>query len=229
MGELMSTTLRYPYSFEARKPAYIWPVLFVPEFYQDEKEQAHLDFFDPEWERVLFHPHLRVEFCSGTGAWLIENALRYPEVQWIGVDLKYDRVQKIHNKIQKYHLKNCVAVLGQAEIFTRYYLKEHSVEQVYVNFPDPWPKKKHAKNRLMQAPFLTSIKKVLTPGGKLTFVTDDTEYLKQGILAMQSDGWSPALESPFYQPLASDYGTSFFETLWSSKGKINYLTQFYSA
>lgn len=107
---------------------------------------------------------------------------------------------------------------------TQFYLPRHSLSEIFVNFPDPWPKLRHAKHRLIQRPFLEEVAGVMLPEGKATFVTDDPPYALQMLHELaQSPSWQPLLQSPHYILNPPDYGTSFFSDLWNKKGHNTHL------
>jgi tRNA (guanine-N7-)-methyltransferase len=218
--------LKYPYTFEERAPTFLDGVLFIPEFYTQEDQKHHQSFSDSHWFSMFVTKPVFVEYCSGNGQWLCEMAKKHPDILWIGCELKYERVKKIYKRIKTEQITNCLIAFGTAETLTKFYLPKESISFVYINFPDPWPKKKHAKHRLFQAPFLEDLKKVMSEEAKICLATDDMPYLEQAILEMSSSNLTPCLTAPYYRPLPEDYGYSFFEDLWTIKGKQNYQTLF---
>lgn len=182
----------------------------------------------PGWEDAeIFgnsHP-VRVEYCSGNGAWIAERAAREPEINWVAVEKKFDRVRKIWSKINNYQLRNLIVIYGEALQVTADYFPSGSLSSVYVNFPDPWPKRHHARHRLFVPPFLEEIKRCLQVGGAITIATDHLAY-SESMLALfnQFESFSSRLPEPYYTHEMADYGTSYFEDLWRSQGsEIRYL------
>lgn len=218
--------LKYPYTYENRTPVFIDGVLFIPEFFTETDELKHSVFSDSNWDKLCKHPNIYVEYCSGNGQWVCEMAKKHPEVLWIACEIKYSRANKIYKRIHAESIPNCIVVFGAAEILTKYYLKPASVNSVFINFPDPWPKKRHAKHRLFQTPFLMDLKTAMRANGQLCLATDDMPYLEQAISEMTLLGFKAVYQAPHYQLLPEDYGYSFFEDLWSQKGKQNYQTRF---
>ena len=103
-----------------------------------------------------------------------------------------------------------------AEDFCTYYLKENSIEKAYVNFPDPWPKNSHAKNRIIQTPFIEMLTRVCKPLASLTLVTDHQKYAEQMMKVVSSQPrWMLLSDGS----LSDEYGTSYFNRLWQSLGK----------
>ncbi|MGR3973523.1 MAG: tRNA (guanine(46)-N(7))-methyltransferase TrmB [Candidatus Rhabdochlamydia sp.] len=216
--------LTYPFTWEDRRPCLHEGVLFIPRYYDHPTE-----WIFPSWEEIFNNSHpVHIEYCTGNGTWLAERA-RDPSVNWVAVEKRFDRVQKIWSKKQTKKLDNLLIVYGDAHLFIRHYLKEHQVEGVYVNFPDPWPKLKHAKNRLFQPEFVHHLGRVMKEGKMLTVVTDDEVYSHQVMKEMSENKlWTPSFPAPHYVTELEGYGSSFFEELWRQKGKqIRYMKFMY--
>jgi len=160
-----------------------------------------------------------VEYCSGNGLWISEKAKQHPEVQWIAVEKKYERVRKIWAKCQNLALDNLTVVFGMGEVWTALFVPDASVSHVFVNFPDPWPKKRHAKHRLIQDEFLNEVKRILIPGGMLTLVTDDIDYSSQMVEVVLKAGFKSSFPEPHYITDFENYGSSYFDSLWREKGR----------
>lgn len=208
--------LRYPYSWEERRPALHQRVFFVPPHYQ-----KHDGTLLPPFEegRAVF-----IEYCSGNGAWVLEKA-REKNAFWLAVEKKFDRVSKVWAKMQNLNLDNLIIVCGEALTFSQNYLPASSIDGIFINFPDPWPKAKHAKNRLIQPPFVAELARILKPGAAMMLVTDDPPYAQQVIEKMQENrAFVAAFAPPHFVTDWKDYGTSYFDSLWRAKGKtIHYI------
>lgn len=214
-----------PCCFENRRPLIIQRLLYIPLNYDKHQKFSSLNF-----ERIFPRKQpAAIEYCSGNGQWIIEKAKQNPQVNWIAVEKRLDRVRKIWAKMHNDGLGNLFVVFSEAETFTKYYLKEEQISFVFINFPDPWPKQKHAKHRLIQKDFLSDLAKVLNRSGEITLVTDDEKYKDQMIKTFQNaEPFHSLYPSPFYQTKLETYGSSFFENLWKSKGRnIFYLKYIY--
>lgn len=215
--------LTYPFSWEARKPAIHKQVLFIPKHYDQHKE-----FRFPSWEEPeLFgrSGKIMIEFCSGNGAWIANRAESRSDENWVAVEQKFERVRKIWKKGQLLETKNLFVICGEALTFTSNYLPANSVDGVFINFPDPWPKAKHAKNRLIQAPFVEQLARIIKPGGEAVFATDDLPYATQMHKEMRANPkFTSVFPDPYYVNEWPDYGASYFDSLWRGKGRqIHYL------
>lgn len=217
--------LKWPCSWEERRPVLSERVLFVPQHYV-----GHQDWVFPGWnDPLLFGKEGKVyiEYCSGNGAWILEKAIQNPLDHWVAVEKKFERVRKIWAKLQNLQVPNLIIICGEAVTFSRYYLPEHSVDGIYVNFPDPWPKGRHAKNRLLQEPFVGELSRIVKKKGKSILVTDDPPYSEQMIAEMKKGcGWKADFPDPCYVTEWPDYGTSYFDELWREKGRAIRYMQF---
>jgi tRNA (guanine-N7-)-methyltransferase len=217
--------LKCPFRWETRRPLIFDRVLFVPTHYDKHCEWEFPGFTDA----TIFgnaHPIL-VEYCSGNGDWIAAKALQFPHFNWIAVEKRFDRVRKIWSKMQNKQINNLWIVCGEALTFSRFYLPPESIDEVFVNFPDPWPKRGHAKHRLIQTPFVEECTRIVKPGGNMTLVTDDGDYSQQMIHVLTSHAcWASRFPDPHYTTNWPGYGDSFFETLWRAKGCVIRYHQF---
>ncbi len=213
--------LYIPCTYETRHPLLLDRFLFVPSNYRKHADFGHLDL------PGLFgnsNP-VNVEYCSGNGAWAAARAADSPDVNWLAVEKKFDRARKIWLKAHNQNLPNLFVVYGDALDFTDHYLQEGSVFAAFVNFPDPWPKDKHAKHRLICPAFLDCLGSVLKLGAAVTLATDNDAYAGQMIEAFFQKKWHSRFEPPYFKTVWPEYGDSYFKALWESKGlSIKYLS-----
>ncbi len=184
--------------------------------------------FSKELQNILAgHAQVHIEYCSGNGEWIHQKALLHPDILWIAVEKQFKRVQKIWSKKQNSSLRNLFIVCGEALEASEYYFKSHSVDEVYINFPDPWPKNKHAKFRLVQGAFVKQLYRILKPLGIVNFLTDDGPYSGQAIQTfLKSDLFTSQIGAPFYESEIQDYGSSYFRSLWEEKKRGFYFSKF---
>ena len=118
---------------------------------------------------------LEVELGTGKGRFLIESGRRHPERNYLGLErsLSYYRVAR--DRIRKAGLPNVRVLRADASEFVRE-APDHSVEGLHAYFPDPWPKKKQRKRRLIDAALLSMAFRIVRPDGSLRIVTDHAEY-----------------------------------------------------
>jgi tRNA (guanine-N7-)-methyltransferase len=211
--------LKSPFTWEKRHILVHDRIWYVPDQYED-----FANFSFPGWNHSLFFEQERpicLEYCSGNGSWIAAKAQSHPEYNWVAIERKFDRVRKIWSKVKNFQLSNLLAVCGEGYRVTHHYIPKESIDSVYINFPDPWPKRRHAKYRIVQLPFIKEIYRILQPGGVLTMVTDDVAYSQEMIHVLhQVLGFQSVFGHPHYIVDYPDYGTSYFEDLWRQKGKI---------
>ncbi len=122
---------------------------------------------------------LEVELGCGDASFLIEYARCSPKKNFIGVERLLGRIQKLDKKGRRAGLTNTRGVRIESAYFLEYLLPSHCAEAIHVYFPDPWPKKKHHKHRLINEGFPSLAKKVLQPNGIVYLRTDDVDYYNQ--------------------------------------------------
>ncbi|NKC00398.1 MAG: tRNA (guanosine(46)-N7)-methyltransferase TrmB [Pseudomonadales bacterium] len=116
-----------------------------------------------------------IEVGFGMGDALTQWAKLLPTWRFLGIDLYRPGVGSLVNKLVTHELANVrVANLPAQEVFSQ--LTNDSVDEVRILFPDPWPKKKHAKRRLIQTEFVSDVARCLTTSGVLRIATDWDPY-----------------------------------------------------
>jgi tRNA (guanine-N7-)-methyltransferase len=122
---------------------------------------------------------LEVELGSGDGSFLVEYARRHPERNFIGVERLLGRIRKMERKGRRAGLANLRGVRIESSYFLEYLLPAHSAAALHIYFPDPWPKRKHRRLRLVNERFPALACQALAPGGTVYLRTDDEDYFKQ--------------------------------------------------
>jgi tRNA (guanine-N7-)-methyltransferase len=122
---------------------------------------------------------LEVELGAGDGSFLVQYAAQHPEHNFIGVERLLGRLRKIDRKGRRGGLQNLRVMRLEATYFIQYQLSKDSVTTIHIYFPDPWPKRKHRKNRLVQTGFPELCAQVLKQDGVVYLRTDDLDYFQQ--------------------------------------------------
>ena len=118
------------------------------------------------------------EIGSGHGHFLVQYARAFPAKLCVGVDIIRDRLNRSGKKLDRAKLTNCHFVQAEAREFLDALPPSVAFTEVWVLFPDPWPKKRHHKNRILQAEFLEAIASRAGEGARLYFRTDHAEYFQ---------------------------------------------------
>ena len=120
-----------------------------------------------------------IEIGFGDGTVLIETALKNPNKNFIGIEVYDSGLGQCLNEINKHKIKNIRLIYGDAvEVFEQFITKK-SVEKINILFPDPWPKKRHHKRRLINKRFLALLSKSLINKGIINISTDWEDYAQQ--------------------------------------------------
>ena len=120
---------------------------------------------------------LHVDLGCGDGLFLCELAQRYPDRNFLGVERLVGRVAKACRKADA--LDNVRILNVENSYAVRYLLPETSVETFYLLFPDPWPKRRHQRRRIVKVDFLDSIHRALANDGFFRIATDQLDYFEQ--------------------------------------------------
>ena len=122
---------------------------------------------------------VEVELGAGDGSFIAQWAALNPERNFLGIERLLGRLRKIERKSRRAGLANIRALRLEAAYFTEYLLPRESVSAFHIYFPDPWPKRKHRQNRLINEHFTEVLRAALVPGGMVYLRTDDADYFAQ--------------------------------------------------
>ena len=153
-----------------------------------------------------------LEIGFGGGEHLAEQAARRPDVRLIGAEPFVNGVASAVRHLHDRGLENVRLHQGDARELTAA-LPEGSVDRVFILFPDPWPKARHRKRRLMQPEFIAELGRVLRPGGALRFATDWRDYAAWTLERMLKDpafGWTAETARDWREP-PPDHVTTRYE------------------
>jgi len=139
---------------------------------------------------------LEVELGCGDASFLVELARQHPEKNFIGVERLLGRISKLDRKGRRTGLVNLRGVRIESAYFLQYLLPPHSAKAIHIYFPDPWPKKKHHKNRLIKEGFPALVRAALAPGGKIFLRTDDVPYFSQMVEVFDAAKEFKKIETP---------------------------------
>lgn len=147
-----------------------------------EPNVAPLDFDELFGRRAP----VQVDLGCGDGSFLVSLAEQMPEKNFFGVERLLHRVRTAIRRSKR--LNNVRVLRTETSLVVRHLLGGESVEGFYLLFPDPWPKRRHHRRRIVTLEFLSALSAALQPNGFLTIATDYTEYFDViSRLAQQSE------------------------------------------
>jgi tRNA (guanine-N7-)-methyltransferase len=139
---------------------------------------------------------LEVELGCGDGSFLLQWARLHPQHNFLGVERLLGRLRKVDRKGVRAGLTSLRLIRIEASYFMEYLLPPASVHALHIYFPDPWPKRKHRKHRLINEHFTRVAADVLVPGGAVFLRTDDGNYLSEMKAVFESNARFGPLETP---------------------------------
>lgn len=172
---------------------------------------------------ALFAPQpprpLVLDIGFGRGEFLMALAEKQRERAFLGVEVSFKRVLKLARRLARSDLCNVRLVEGPAEQVLEC-LPEASIDEAWINFPDPWPKKRHHRRRLVQPVFVGLVCRRLAAGGVLSVATDHVEYAEHVAEVLSSE---PRLEN-LYAPdrflrQVDDRPVTAYELEWRAQGR----------
>jgi tRNA (guanine-N7-)-methyltransferase len=139
---------------------------------------------------------LEVELGSGDSSFLVEYARRQAGHNFIGVERLLGRIRKLDRKGRRAGLTNLRGVRIESSYFLEYLLPPHVAIALHIYFPDPWPKRKHRRHRLINERFPALARQALAPGGTVYLRTDDANYFEQMTGVFAADPAFHPVETP---------------------------------
>jgi tRNA (guanine-N7-)-methyltransferase len=130
---------------------------------------------------------LVLEIGSGMGETTSEIAKAHPETDFVAIEVHGPGVGSLLNRIEKEQIRNLRVVRHDAVEVLERMVADGSLAAVHLFFPDPWPKKRHHKRRLVQPAFVAELARVLKPGGLLHVATDWSDYAEHSHAVLSSE------------------------------------------
>ena len=155
-----------------------------------------------KWHRLFGNDRpIYLEIGMGKGKFLIENAIRYPEINFVGIE-RYDSVlARALEKVPE-NLKNIKIVRLNAEYIEK--LFDHEISLIYLNFSGPWPKKKHHRRRLTSLEFLSKYDTIFQTDAVIVQKTDNADLFAYSLCCLSQYGYVLEDVSLDYQPTVED-------------------------
>ena len=129
---------------------------------------------------------LEVEIGFGKGEFLMALARSRPRTGFVGIETNKTRLLWTECKVYRAGIRNIRLVHGDAARLLDVLFARGSVNAFYMNFPDPWPKRRHAKRRLLRDEVVERLERLLAPGGRLVVVTDVESYALTGLSLLEA-------------------------------------------
>ncbi len=171
------------------------------------------------WSKLFNNENpIEIEIGTGKGKFIIENAIKNPNVNYIGIE-KYDtplvNAVKMLDNLGLNNLKLiCFDASNIDEIF------DSEIDKIYLNFSDPWPKKRHEKRRLSSSLFLSKYDKLFKGEKRIQMKTDNDDLYEYSLISFEENGYEIVKTDTNYK----DTITTEYEDKFIKKGKnINYI------
>jgi tRNA (guanine-N7-)-methyltransferase len=155
---------------------------------------------------------VEMEIGFGDGEVLCELARRYPDTNYLGIEVYRPGVGGLLLKLKRQQIANVRVICADAALVVAQRIPVSSLDAVYLLFPDPWPKKRHHKRRLLQQMFLDQLRERLRLGGRLHIATDWQAYAEHITMhAAQVPGLTRIIADASHGPRAEQRPLTRFE------------------
>lgn len=191
-----------------------------------EKHQFIPEDYFRELEREALFPAnapLELDVGCGEGSFLLEMAAHHPERRFLGLERLLGRVRKVCRRAERRRLTNVKVLRLESGYALEYVLPGAAFDRIHLLFPDPWPKKRHHRRRLVQPEIVPALARVLKPGGQLFFKSDHAAYFDEAVEVICHGGKFTQLP---WEKDAFFYPQTDFEQHWLGQGKIIHRARF---
>ncbi|EKI4618303.1 tRNA (guanosine(46)-N7)-methyltransferase TrmB [Staphylococcus pseudintermedius] len=130
---------------------------------------------------------IHIEVGSGMGKFITTLAQQNPHINYVAIERDKNVMIRVLDKVREHNITNIKLLCNDAVILTDYF-RQGEVDRIYLNFSDPWPKKRHAKRRLTYRSFLGLYQQILREDGELHFKTDNRGLFAYSLESMSQFG-----------------------------------------
>ena len=182
----------------------------------------------PDWRELFGNDNpLVLEIGCGVGDFVTSMAQRYPDRNFIALDFYNRGCIKTCKRIDVAELDNVRVVRDEARSFIARCIPHRSLRMVIINCPDPWPKLRHRKRRLVNAEFVAFLSGFMQPGADLHFATDFEDYgLDVAEFMPELTGFENTLTPDLYRHELEGYPLSKYMRKFMGEGKQIYFVQY---
>ncbi|MDY0301247.1 MAG: tRNA (guanosine(46)-N7)-methyltransferase TrmB [Trichlorobacter sp.] len=182
----------------------------------------------PAWQQIFGNPNpLVLEIGCGTGDFAAEMASRNPGWNYLALDFYNQGCLKTCKRAEKRELANIRIIRDEARSFIRRCLNYSSLRAVFINCPDPWPKRRQRKRRLVNDEFINLLKPYLQPGADFFFATDFDDYgMDVANMMVQKTGFVNMLQPDLWRYSLPDYPLSKYMLRFMGEGKNIYFIHY---
>ncbi len=187
---------------------------------------AERDREDPVRAKATIREHLPrfpkcyVEIGSGSGLHLLKLAEQNPDTLCVGMEIRFKRAFKTGEKAERLGLSNVLVIRTDARCIGDLFQPEE-VDAFFVNYPDPWDKRRWLKNRILNESMLATMHTLLRPEGFLRYKTDHQEYFASTVELLEPALWAQRKHSTdlLQSPWSEGNIPTEFEYLFKSQSK----------
>ena len=162
---------------------------------------------------------VEVEIGPGKGGFLIARAARRPEINLLGIEWLFSYACYAADRASRAELTNVRLLCAEAGEVFAHHLPDQSVWRVHIYFPDPWPKKRHHRRRLITPAFLADARRALKLGGELRIVTDHEDYFQHIRGALDQTAGLAQVACRGADPGGADCVETNFQRKYAARGK----------
>jgi tRNA (guanine-N7-)-methyltransferase len=149
---------------------------------------------------------LHIEIGSGKGTFLVSQAKAFPDINFIGIEWASRYYRHAVDRIYRHGLTNVRMMRDEAADFIAEHLADESVDWYHIYFPDPWPKKRHNKRRLVCDENVAQMIRTLKSGGVINIATDHDDYFEQMQQVLLDPEKTQIEQIPYTKPVGAREG-----------------------